>query len=141
MITKVSAAASIKSTVAAEMRAMSFRQPQNYALMLLIMAAFLALGRRRSLRVFELLALTAATLFGFRIQREAWMAAPVAVAILADASARIARDRESQEESRAWWENAACAVMLAAISTWRGPSGSSRTEPSANARISRRRTS
>jgi len=36
----------------AEMRAMSFRQPQNYALMLLIMAAFLALGRRRSLRVF-----------------------------------------------------------------------------------------
>ena len=83
----------------AEMRAMSFRQPQNYALMLLIMAAFLALGRRRSLRVFELLALTAATLLGFRIQREAWMAALLAVAILADAIARIARDRESQDAS------------------------------------------
>ncbi len=99
----------------AEMRAMSFRQPQDYALMLLIMAAFLALGRRRSLRVFELLALTAATLLGFRIQREAWMAALLAVAILADAIARIARDRESQEASRASWENAACAVILTAI--------------------------
>ena len=94
---------------------MSFRQPQNYALMLLIMAAFLALGRRRSLRVFELLALTAATLLGFRIQREAWMAALLAVTILADAIERMARDRESQEASRASWENAACAVILTAI--------------------------
>jgi hypothetical protein len=99
----------------AEMRAMSFRRPQDYALMLLIMAAFLALGRRRSLRVFELLALTAATLLGFRIQREAWMAALLAVAILADAIARMARDRESQEESRGWWEHAACAVIITAI--------------------------
>jgi hypothetical protein len=99
----------------AEMRAMSFRQPQNYVLMLLIMAAFLALGRRRSLRVFELLALTAATLLGFRIQREAWIAALLAVAIVADATARIARDRESREASRASWENAACAVILTAI--------------------------
>jgi hypothetical protein len=99
----------------AEMRAMSFRQPQNYVLMLVIMAAFVALGRRRALRLFELLALTAATLLGFRIQREAWIAALVAVAILADAAARIARDRESQEESRAWWENAACAAIVIAI--------------------------
>jgi hypothetical protein len=99
----------------AEMRAMSFRQPQNYVLMLLIMAAFLALGRRRSLRVFELLALTAATLLGFRIQREAWIAALLAVAIVADATARIARDRESREESRAWWENAGCAAIVIAI--------------------------
>lgn len=99
----------------AEMRAMSFRQPQDYALMLLIMAAFLALGRRRSLRVFELLALTAATLLGFRIQREAWMAVLAAVAILADAIALIARDREPLEESREWWEKATCGVMVGAI--------------------------
>jgi len=99
----------------AEMRAMSFRQPQDFALMLLIMGTFLALGRRRSLRVFELLALTAATLLGFRLQREAWMAALIAVAILADAIARMARDGESQEESRDWWEHAACAVIVTAI--------------------------
>lgn len=99
----------------AEMRAMSFRQPQNYAFMLVIMAAFLALGRRRSLRVFELLALTAATLLGFRIQREAWMATLLAVTILADAIERMARDRESQEAPRASWENAACAVILTAF--------------------------
>jgi hypothetical protein len=99
----------------AEMRAMSFRQPQDYALMLLIMAAFLALGRRRSLRVFELLALTGATLLGFRVQREAWMAALIAVAILADAIARTATDREQREQSRLWWEHAASAVMVTAI--------------------------
>jgi hypothetical protein len=99
----------------AEMRAMSFRQPQNYALMLVIMAAFLALGRRRSLRVFELLALTAATLLGFRIQREAWMAALVAVAILADAIGLIATRWESREESSARWEKAVCGVMVAAV--------------------------
>jgi hypothetical protein len=99
----------------AEMRAMSFRQPQDFVLMLLIMSAFLALGRRRSLRVFELLALTAATLLGFRIQREAWIAPLLAVAIVADAIARIARDRESQEESRARWEHAACAAIVTAI--------------------------
>jgi hypothetical protein len=99
----------------AEMLAMSFRQPQNYALMLLIMAAFLALGRRRSLRAFELLALTAATLLGFRIQRESWMVALLAVTILADAIARMARDRESQDTSREWWEHAACAVIVTAI--------------------------
>lgn len=99
----------------AEMRAMSFRQAQNYVLLLLIMAAFVALGRRRSLRVFELLALAAATLLGFRIQREAWMAALAAVVILADAIALIARDREPLEQSREWWEKAACGVMVAAI--------------------------
>lgn len=104
----------------AEMRAMSFRQPQNYALMLVIMAAFLALGRRRSLRVFELLALTAATLLGFRIQREAWMAVLAAVAILADAIRFIAKDRQSREQSSAGWEKAACGVMVTAIFVFAG---------------------
>src|SRR5256714_10812520 len=59
----------------AEMHAMSFRRPQEYALMLLVMAAFVALGRRRSLKIFELLALLVGTLVAFRIQREGWMAA------------------------------------------------------------------
>src|SRR5579871_1918568 len=66
----------------AEMRAMSFRRPQEFALMLLVMAAFLALGRRRRLQVFELLALTATTLIAFRIQRDAWLAVMPALAIL-----------------------------------------------------------
>ncbi len=68
----------------AEMRSMSFRRPQEFALMLLVMAAFFALGRRRSLEIFELLALLAGTAIAFRIQRDAWLAVPPAVAILAN---------------------------------------------------------
>jgi hypothetical protein len=66
----------------AELRAMSFRSPQDYVLMLLVMAAFLALGRRRSVNIFELLTLIGGTLVAFRIQREAWMAVLPAIAVL-----------------------------------------------------------
>jgi len=67
-----------------EMRSMSFRRPQEFALMLLVMAAFFALGRRRSLEVFEVLILVAGTAIAFRIQRDTWLAVLPAVAILAD---------------------------------------------------------
>ena len=67
-----------------EMRAMSFRRPQEFVLMLLVMAAFFALGRRRSLEVFEQMALLAGTVLAFRIQRDAWIAVLPAIAVLAD---------------------------------------------------------
>lgn len=104
----------------AEMRAMSFRQPQNYALMLVIMAAFLVMGRRRSLRVFELLALALATLVGFRIQREAWMAVLLAIPIIADATGVFGKGLESPDEPRAKWENAVVGVMVASILLFTG---------------------
>ena len=67
-----------------EMRAMGFRRPQEFALMLLVMAAFFALGRRRSLELFEPLALVAGTVLAFRIQRDAWIAVLPAIAVLSD---------------------------------------------------------
>jgi hypothetical protein len=69
-----------------EMASMGFRRPLEYMLMLLVMAAYLALGRRRSLAVFELLALTAGMAVAFRIQRDAWAAALPAVVVLANGS-------------------------------------------------------
>ncbi|HVN21089.1 MAG TPA: hypothetical protein VMU05_20045, partial [Dongiaceae bacterium] len=65
-----------------EMSALSFRHAQEYALMLLIMANFLALGRQRSLSLFEMLILLATTVLGFRIQRDAWMAVLTAIIVL-----------------------------------------------------------
>ena len=53
---------------------MSFRRPQEFAIMLLLMTAFLVLGRQRSLALFELLILVAGTLVAFRIQRDGWLA-------------------------------------------------------------------
>lgn len=66
----------------AEMHSMVFRSPQEYLLMLLVMTAFLALGRRRSLEVFELSLLIVTTLLAFRIQRDAWIVTLAAVTII-----------------------------------------------------------
>lgn len=65
-----------------EMSSMTFRRPQEYALMLLVMMAYLALGRRRSLALFELMALLAGTLVAFRVARDGWMVVLPAVAVL-----------------------------------------------------------
>lgn len=99
----------------AEMRAMAFRQPQDYVVMLTVMAAFLALGRQRSPRVFEMLALTSGTLLGFRIQREVWMAVLPAIAILGRGFALRERDWETNHESHVSWEKPVCALMVGAI--------------------------
>jgi len=67
----------------AEMSSMTFRRPQDFLLMMLVMMAFLALGRRRSVEMFELMALIAGTVAAFRIERDGWMAMLPAVAVIA----------------------------------------------------------
>ncbi len=97
----------------AEMRAMSFRHTQHYALMLLVMAAFLALGRRRSLRIFELLVLIAGILVAFRIQRESWMAVLPAIAVLSGGFEVTSRKIEADIKVR--WERPLVAGLVCAI--------------------------
>ena len=97
----------------AEMHAMSFRRPQEYALMLLVMAAFVALGRRRSLKIFELLALLVGTLVAFRIQREGWMAALPAVAVLSGGLGFCERRWKPSEVRTAAWERPLVTALLA----------------------------
>ena len=84
----------------AEMHSMAFRSPQEYLLMLLIMTAFLALGRRRSLEIFEISFLIAATLLAFRIQRDAWIAALAAVTIISRGFKSEASNAENRAISR-----------------------------------------
>ncbi len=67
-----------------EMSAMAFRRPQDFVLMLLVMTAFLALGRRRSLDGFALTTMLAGTLIAFRLQREGWLAVFPAIVWIAD---------------------------------------------------------
>jgi len=94
----------------AEMKSMSFRRPQEYVLMLLVMAAFLAIGRRRAVRIFELVALIAGTAIAFRIQRDAWMCVLPAVAVLA--SGFHARESEVEDSGAVrLWKPAAVAVL------------------------------
>jgi hypothetical protein len=97
-----------------EMRAMSFRRPQEFVLMLFVMAAFFALGRRRSLEVFELMALVAGTVLAFRIQRDAWIAVLPAIAVLANGFhwERVGSDAWS---SFSWRQKALAAALTTTI--------------------------
>lgn len=99
----------------AEMHAMSFRRPQDYLLMFLVMAAFLSLGRRRSVNIFELLTLVAGSLVAFRIQREGWLAVLPAMAILSRGFGFGGKDNNAWLEADLRWEKPVSALLAAAI--------------------------
>jgi len=67
-----------------DFRAMSFHQPQDYALLLLTVAAFLALGLRRSRDPFQIALLAGCALLSFHAQRDLWLVALAAVAVIAE---------------------------------------------------------
>lgn len=79
-----------------EMSAMAFRRPENFVLMLLVMAAFLALGRQRSRDLFKILAMVTFVMIGFRIQRDAWTVILLSIAIISDAVPGIEGERETE---------------------------------------------
>jgi hypothetical protein len=97
----------------AEMRPMSFRHPQDFVLMLLVMAAFLALGRNRSITVFETLVLIGGTLLVFRLQRDSWMALLPALLIAASLFAIDQHEPSSARSLR--WQRAMVVGIVAAI--------------------------
>lgn len=68
-----------------DFRAMSFRQPQDYVLMLLTMAAFLALGLRRSHDPFQIALMIGCTMLSFYAQGDAWLASLAAIAVISEA--------------------------------------------------------
>ncbi|HYW37644.1 MAG TPA: hypothetical protein VE957_05985 [Terriglobales bacterium] len=82
-------------------RAMSFRQPQDYVLLLLTMGAFLALGLRRSHDPFQILLMIGCAMLSFHAERDAWLAALAAIAVIAEA----VRDRggtADADHKRTW---------------------------------------
>ncbi|MGP8093894.1 MAG: hypothetical protein ACLP72_11290 [Candidatus Sulfotelmatobacter sp.] len=98
-----------------QMSAMSFRRPQEFALMLLVMAAFLALGRRRSLDLFELMTLVAGTLVAFRIERDGWLAVLPAIAVLSGGLQFAQTESESPRNGRLPWERRWAAALTVAV--------------------------
>ena len=68
----------------AEHHAMNFRHPQHYILLLLAMAAFLTLGRRRSRDLFKIGLMIVSVVVGFRMQADAGFLALAAVAVIGD---------------------------------------------------------
>lgn len=70
-----------------ELQAMTFRQPQHFAALLLALAAAFALGRRREARPLWLLLLAVSAALSFRAVKDIWFVALIALCILADTGA------------------------------------------------------
>jgi hypothetical protein len=92
-----------------ELRAMTFRQPQHFVAVLLVLGAAMAIGWRRDARPLWLIFLLAASLLAFRSVREIWFLAVVAVCVIADgwrspgqAAARIAAPLRSRALVSIW---------------------------------------
>ncbi len=106
-----------------ELHAMRFRQPQDYIILLLMMTAFFALGRRRSRDFFLYTLLILSAAISFRLQRDTWLVVVVAVAVIADA-VRASEDKKSTAENlpeRNWVIPGLATVVLAIIGLCRVP--------------------
>jgi len=70
-----------------DFHAPGFRQPQDYALLLLAMSAFLVLGLRRSRDVFQIALLVACIVPAFYSERDSWLIVLAALAVIGEAIA------------------------------------------------------
>ncbi|MGB8768696.1 MAG: hypothetical protein WCC92_03715 [Candidatus Korobacteraceae bacterium] len=86
-----------------ELRAITFRRPQDYALLLLAMAACFALGRRRSRDLFQILLMAGCLALAFTRQRDTWLLVLASVAVIANAL-DIGAPSTGQEESTLPWK-------------------------------------
>ena len=71
-----------------EMRALGFRRPQDYTVLLLVMATVLVLGLLKSVDLFQLGAIAAGMAAGFRFQREIWAIVLPCIVALAFAASK-----------------------------------------------------
>ncbi|MGH9581252.1 MAG: hypothetical protein ACRD2R_09665, partial [Terriglobales bacterium] len=67
-----------------ELRAMTFREPQHYVVLLLFLAAAMAVGWRRERRLLWPILLAIASVVAFRAVKETWFLAVVSAGALAD---------------------------------------------------------
>lgn len=100
---------------------MAFRRPQHFVLLLLVMAAFLALGRRRSRDLFKFGVLGVFAMLAFRVQRDVWCVVLPAIAVIAGAVADGEDEAEAgtpaptPKNSPRWkWEKPLVAVLVLA---------------------------
>jgi hypothetical protein len=103
------------------LHAIGFRRPQDYVLLLLAMAAFFSLGRRRSRDIFQILLMIGSLALAFTRQRDIWVLVLASVAVIADAipiglTAVESRDLLWRREKLATAGLVLVAFLIAAIS-------------------------
>ena len=65
-----------------ELRSSGFRQPQDFVILLLAMAAFFSLGRLHGRDLFKLLLMIFAAVVSFSVQRESWVVVVASVGVI-----------------------------------------------------------
>ena len=96
-----------------EMQASDFRRPQHFVLLLLVMAAFFALGRKRSRDLFKLGVMGIFVMLAFRVQRDVWCVVLPAIAVIAEAFADCQHEPEAQKSTQGWkWEKPLVAALV-----------------------------
>ena len=100
-----------------ELNAVGFRRPQDYVLLLLAMAAFFALGRRRSRDWFQFALMIAGAVLSFPAQRVSWLVAVASVAVIADAVPGNGAEAR-QEGGRAWKLEYLATTGLVLLTLW-----------------------
>ena len=97
-------------------QSLRFRSQQDYLLLLLVMAAFLALGMMRSRDLFQIALLALAAMAAFHAQRDAWLVTLAAVAIVGNAVPHAERESARIPASHLLTA-AAVALLLLAVAT------------------------
>lgn len=95
-----------------ELRAMSFRQPQHYAAMLLALAATMAIGWRREKSLLWPMLLCLACVLGFRSVKEIWFIGIVSACAIADG---WTVGRVETERRAAWRERILVPIAVLAV--------------------------
>jgi len=98
------------------LHAISFRRPQDYVLLLLAMAAFFSLGRRRSRDLFQIILMIGCLTLAFTRQRDIWMLALASVAVIADGLPMGSALAERENNGRPWhWTKLATAGLVLVV--------------------------
>jgi hypothetical protein len=103
------ARSSVPFGVIVELQAMSFRTPEHFMVLLIVVAAFYSLGWQRCRDPFKLVLLLACTLLAFRVQRDSWLVCIPALAIISERKL-VAADRIVFSRGRAFAFAAATAI-------------------------------
>jgi hypothetical protein len=82
-----------------ELQALTFRQTAHFMQLIVVLAAFYALGRMRCWPLFLLALLTVATVISFRSTRDSWFSVIPAVAAIASAYRRAEEPEQQAEEA------------------------------------------
>jgi hypothetical protein len=111
-----------------DLRAMAFRGPHDYVVLLLVMVTPLVLGYRRRVDLFELSALALGMAVSFRFQRESWVVVLLCVAAIANGARQDegAGNKKAPEKSdlfRSWIIPLAATFVILVIFALRIPSG------------------